>query len=71
MTSDLPPEIADLTPRQLLERYDGPGAEPCPPEAIKWLELARKLRTIIELRAENDRVEAELIRRRAARFGVQ
>ena len=67
----LPEEYLDLTLRDLLDRYDGPGAEPCPAELTEWLALARKARDVAALKRENDAREAELIRRRTERFGAQ
>jgi hypothetical protein len=71
MIDDLPPEIAGLTPYDLLALYDGPDALACPPSLARWVKLARRIENVRRLRRQNDLLEAELIRRRAERYGTQ
>jgi hypothetical protein len=68
MQTDLPNEYLELTPRDMLRLYDGPGALPCPPELTRWLQLSRKIRDVVELERENDRVEAQLTLSRLERL---
>lgn len=64
MKTNLPDQYANLTPRELLQLYDGPGALECPPELKDWLDAARKLEDERALRARTAIERARVVVRR-------